>query len=265
MARSPVKAKNEGDVTPKDGGILDFDNETLKAIAEVYLQEGDDEYSKNELNSAIYFYTEGIKASCKDDELNAKLYSSRATANLRVGNYKESRTDAKGAIKFQTNNTKAIEAGASACVKLHLYEEATTWCDKGLKVEKENKMLLDLRSRSIHEHSKLINPKQEKAKSQRESYSVERQNDVDLTAAEDLRIEIRNYESIIKLCELSKDMDTKGSCLLEIGVCYHRLGDFEKAIHYFDLYLEIIKEMGGRNGEGVAYGKLGIAYSSLGD
>jgi len=36
-------------------------------------------------------------------------------------------------------------------------------------------MLLDLRSRSIHEHSKLINPKQEKAKSQRESYSVERQ------------------------------------------------------------------------------------------
>jgi len=30
MARSPVKAKNEGDVTPKDGGILDFDNKTLK-------------------------------------------------------------------------------------------------------------------------------------------------------------------------------------------------------------------------------------------
>ena len=95
-------------------------------------------------------------------------------------------------------------------------------------------------------------------------FSVQ-QNDVDLTAAEDLRIEIRNYESIIKLCELSKDMDTKGSCLLEIGVCYYRLGDFEKAIHYFDLYLEIVKEMGDRNGEGVAYGKLGIAYSSLGD
>ena len=55
------------------------------AIAQVYLNEGNDEHRKKEFFKAIHFYTEGIKVNCKDDELNAKLYSNRATAHLHLG------------------------------------------------------------------------------------------------------------------------------------------------------------------------------------
>ena len=49
------------------------------ATAEVYNDEGNDEYRRKEFRSAISFYTEAIKVNCKDDELNAQLHSNRAT------------------------------------------------------------------------------------------------------------------------------------------------------------------------------------------
>jgi len=57
----------------------------ILAIAEVYKNEGNDEYRKKKFDNAIYFYTEGIKVNCKDKELNAKLYSNRATAHFYLG------------------------------------------------------------------------------------------------------------------------------------------------------------------------------------
>ena len=57
----------------------------IVAIAEVYKNEGNDEYKKSNFNNAIQFYTEGIEVNCKDEELNAKLYSNRAAANLNLG------------------------------------------------------------------------------------------------------------------------------------------------------------------------------------
>ena len=55
------------------------------AIAEVYKNEGNDEYKKNNFNSAIFFYTKGIKVNCKDEDINAKLYSNRAAAHFNLG------------------------------------------------------------------------------------------------------------------------------------------------------------------------------------
>ena len=55
------------------------------AIAEVYKNEGNDEYNKKNFNNAIHFYTEGINVDCKDEELNAKLYSNRAAAHFNLG------------------------------------------------------------------------------------------------------------------------------------------------------------------------------------
>ena len=55
------------------------------AIAEVYKNEGNDEYHKKNFNSAIRFYTKGIKVNCKDEDLNAKLYSNRAAAHFNLG------------------------------------------------------------------------------------------------------------------------------------------------------------------------------------
>ena len=55
------------------------------AIAEVYKDEGNNEYRKGDFNNAIYFYTEGIKVNCKNKELNAKLYSNRSAAHYSLG------------------------------------------------------------------------------------------------------------------------------------------------------------------------------------
>ena len=55
------------------------------AIAEVYKNEGNDACNKRNYNSAIHFYTEGIKVNCKDEELNAKLYNNRAVAHFNLG------------------------------------------------------------------------------------------------------------------------------------------------------------------------------------
>ena len=55
------------------------------AIAEVYKTEGNEAYLKEDYSNAVYFYTEGIKVNCMDEDLKGKLYSNRAYANLRLG------------------------------------------------------------------------------------------------------------------------------------------------------------------------------------
>ena len=57
----------------------------ILAIAEVYKNEGNDEYGKRNFRNAVNFYTEGIKVNCKDEELKAKLYCNRAAAHFRLG------------------------------------------------------------------------------------------------------------------------------------------------------------------------------------
>ena len=57
----------------------------IVAIAEAYKNEGNNEYNQNNFNNAIDFYTKGIKATCKDEELNAILYSNRAAARFNLG------------------------------------------------------------------------------------------------------------------------------------------------------------------------------------
>ena len=57
------------------------------AIAQVYMQEGDAEYNKNEFRNATGFYTEGINVNCKDEQLNAILYTNRAISNFCLGKF----------------------------------------------------------------------------------------------------------------------------------------------------------------------------------
>ena len=54
-------------------------------MAEVYKNEGNSAYGGKDLVGAIDFYTQAINVKCKDDELNAKLYSNRATAYFHQG------------------------------------------------------------------------------------------------------------------------------------------------------------------------------------
>ena len=50
----------------------------------MYFDEGYKEFKKGEFHNAVYFYTEGIKVKCKDDDLNAKLYMNWAAANKQT-------------------------------------------------------------------------------------------------------------------------------------------------------------------------------------
>ena len=55
------------------------------AIAQVYNNEGTEAFLKEDYSNAVYFFTEGIKVNCKDEDGMAMLYSNRAAANLHEG------------------------------------------------------------------------------------------------------------------------------------------------------------------------------------
>ena len=55
------------------------------AMASGYLTDGNKELRKGEVDKAIQLYTEGVQANCGDTLLNAKIYSSRATAHFSLG------------------------------------------------------------------------------------------------------------------------------------------------------------------------------------
>ena len=61
------------------------------------------------------------------------------------------------------------------------------------------------------------------------------------------------------------DVSSEGQTYSNLGNDYHRLGDFQKAIHYHDLSLQIARKVGHVASEGAAYSNLGTDYHGLGD
>jgi tetratricopeptide (TPR) repeat protein len=55
-----------------------------------------------------------------------------------------------------------------------------------------------------------------------------------------------------------------GRLLGTVGRAYHRLGQVEQAIEYYEQQSVIVREIGDRRGEGAALGNLGLAYADLG-
>ena len=55
------------------------------AIADVYKNQGNEEFNKGDFLNAIHFYTEGIKVNCDNKELKAKLYNNRAITHFKLG------------------------------------------------------------------------------------------------------------------------------------------------------------------------------------
>lgn len=51
----------------------------------MYNRDGEAEMNRNELNRALDFFTKGIAVKCNDDQLNAILYTNRATALFNLG------------------------------------------------------------------------------------------------------------------------------------------------------------------------------------
>ncbi|CAH3161481.1 unnamed protein product [Pocillopora meandrina] len=107
------------------------------ATADVYSNEGNEALKKGDFINVIHFYTRGIKVNCNEKELEAKLYNNRAIAHFKLGNHQDSLRDAEAAIELNPTYLKAIVRGALACVELKRFEQAITWCDKGLAVSFE--------------------------------------------------------------------------------------------------------------------------------
>lgn len=53
-----------------------------------YSQEGDKRLERNEFDNAVDFYTKGIELKCKDDDLNAAMYTKRARVHFYLGKSK---------------------------------------------------------------------------------------------------------------------------------------------------------------------------------
>ncbi|XP_022789784.1 tetratricopeptide repeat protein 28-like isoform X2 [Stylophora pistillata] len=218
-----------------------FDDATLKAMAEVYLKDGDNEYKKGEAENAVHFYTEGLQVNCKDIQVNATLYSNRAAAQLSLGNYQEALDDATASVQLEPTFVKAIENGASACVQLHPYQEAIDWCQK---IE-NNKQLLDLCNQCASEPTD--------------------GTDESGTKHEEKQINKQLLQTAGLYTIEMGDKALEGACYCKLGIFYQGLGDFERAIQYYERHLKIAKELGDKTGEGNGYQNLGNAYFYLRD
>src|SRR4051812_24367313 len=72
-------------------------------------------------------------------------------------------------------------------------------------------------------------------------------------------------ESAITAARLLEDRVSEAVHLGNMGVAHYLLGDFHRAIEYYDLNLSIAREIGDRRIEGGALANLGVAYDSLGE
>ncbi|XP_067028300.1 tetratricopeptide repeat protein 28-like [Acropora muricata] len=80
------------------------------------------------------------------------------------------------------------------------------------------------------------------------------------------------YRKAVKYCEKHLkiaieigERDGEGKAYGNLGIAYRSLGDYRKAIEYLEKQMKIAIEIGDRGGEGGAYGNLGTAYRSLGN
>jgi len=72
-------------------------------------------------------------------------------------------------------------------------------------------------------------------------------------------------EAALAAARRLKDRAAEGAHLGNLGIAYHALGEYRKAIDLHEQALIIHREIGDRHGEGNVLGNLGIAYDALGE
>lgn len=127
---------------------LKYDSEQSDFNAESYKDDGNDNFKKKKYKWAIDSYTMGIRQKCTNRQLNAILYCNRAASHYHLQNYASSLRDATIAVKFNPEHMKAIVRAAECCVEIKKYADAIKWCDTGLSIDKNQKVLLDLRPKA---------------------------------------------------------------------------------------------------------------------
>ncbi|KAJ3313249.1 hypothetical protein HDV04_002233 [Boothiomyces sp. JEL0838] len=148
---------------------LVFDG-TPEEMAENFKIQGNScfQAGKTKYKDAIDYYTKGILAKCKDNELNSALHSNRAAVHLNLQNYRSVLYDCSQAIKFNPKNIKAYFRSVKALNALDRVDEAIDCSQKALLIEPNNQNFIaelkKLQERKIvlEETAKLERIKQEK-------------------------------------------------------------------------------------------------------
>ena len=80
----------------------------------------------------------------------------------------------------------------------------------------------------------------------------------------DFKKAIEYFEKSLQIKKEINDLLGESACYTNLGNAYS-LGDLRKAIEYYEKSLQIKKEIGDRSGESKRYTNLGVAYGDLGD
>lgn len=79
------------------------------------------------------------------------------------------------------------------------------------------------------------------------------------------RERIRWLEAAIAAARRLQDRAAEGAHLGSLGSAYYYLGEYRRAMEYYEQRLKIARDTGNRLGEAAALGNLGVAYKNLGD
>lgn len=99
---------------------------------------------KSGFQDALGFYTQALEIGSFDNELNSQVYSNRAHVNLMLNNFVEAVDDCRKGITANAANVKCYWRAGRASLALDLYEQAKTFVQDGMKIDKDNSELKNL-------------------------------------------------------------------------------------------------------------------------
>ncbi|XP_054741289.1 DNA polymerase interacting tetratricopeptide repeat-containing, protein of 47 kDa isoform X1 [Anastrepha obliqua] len=147
------KAPQPGDeVHPMFEGLqkLKYDPEenTAEELALNYKEDGNFYMKHKKFRTAIYSFTEGLKAKCDKPEVKSVLYNNRSAAHFFIKNYRSALSDAQRALEYNIDYTKARWRAAQCAFYLNKLELCSQLCEEMLDRDENTKEARDLLKKS---------------------------------------------------------------------------------------------------------------------
>uniref|UniRef100_A0A0K8W5J3 Tetratricopeptide repeat protein 4 n=1 Tax=Bactrocera latifrons TaxID=174628 RepID=A0A0K8W5J3_BACLA len=132
------KAPQPGDdVHPMFEGLqkLKYDPEenTAEELALNYKDDGNFYMKHKKFRTAIYSFSEGLKAKCDKPEIKSVLYNNRSAAHYFLKNYRSALIDAQKALEYNAEYAKSRWRAAQCAFNLDKFELCTQLCEELLK------------------------------------------------------------------------------------------------------------------------------------
>ncbi|XP_055707055.1 DNA polymerase interacting tetratricopeptide repeat-containing, protein of 47 kDa [Phlebotomus papatasi] len=118
---------------------------TPEELAANYKEDGNFHMKHRKYRISIFSYTEGIRAKCENNELNAALYNNRSAAHFFLKNYRSALLDAQKALELKPDYKKAHIRAAKCAEALQKYDLCVELCDQILSGDSGEKDILKLR------------------------------------------------------------------------------------------------------------------------